>query len=202
MLKLLALVLTSALGSTALAATPKDVQAGSVVNSWIQGGLRVTDVFFDLGIQGRGFFALKMPGGDFVFTRNGAFFLDKEGYLSHKSLGGRLVVVDVARPGGAEPVAIGPVLTKPQAAVKTMRVNLDGTIEGVYADGYVRHLGWVKLATFQNARRLERSGGEHALLPTEASGPAFFGLPQTETFGSIYPSTLEELDGIYELSLD
>lgn len=196
-----ALSLSLSLGFPALAATPKDVQAGSIVNSWIQGGLRVTDQLFDLGIQGRGFFALKMPDGSNIYTRHGSFFLDKEGYLSHKALGGRLLVVDADDPTRTTPVPLGERLTR-HAGAKSMRVNLDGTIEGVYADGWVRKLGWVKLAVFQNARMLRHSAGDHALFPTETSGEAFFGLPQTEVYGNVYSGTLEEVEEIYELSLD
>lgn len=192
MLKHALLLLTFA-APNAPAATPKAVQAGSIANSWIQGGLRVTENLFDLGIQGRGFFALQMPNGDTVFTRHGAFYMDKDGYLSHKSMGGRLVM---------EPSNLGEALMRRNVPVKSMRVGLDGTIQGIYADGYVVKIAVVKLATFQNARKLRRSGGEHALYATEASGDAFYGLPQTETFGSVYAFAIEELDDPYELSLD
>lgn len=168
------------------------VEAGAVANSWIQGGLRVTDHLLDLAIQGRGFFALTLPDGGRVFSRHGAFYLDRQGYLSHKQLGGRLVT---------EPMNVGEALTKHASELKGMRINLDGTVEGVYADGHVIKVAWLNLAAFQNARKLERRG-EHQLWPTQESGEPFYGHPQTGPFGSVYAASLEELDGIYENSLD
>lgn len=186
-----------------LAATPRMVQAGSIVNSWIQGPLRATNQLFDLGVNGRGFFALAASDGSYVFTRDGAFFLAPDGYLAHKSLGGHLVVTNCdASASAVSVVSLADRLTEPAAAVKTMRVNLDGSIEGVYVDGEVRKLGCLRLATFQNARKLRRVDGD-GLVSTDASGEAYFGQPQTETFGSVFSSSREILeDEIYSQSLD
>ena len=62
------------------------------VQSWItapsrlytdyeQGGLEETGQPLDFAIEGDGFFALETPNGERVYTRNGNFSFDDEGYL-------------------------------------------------------------------------------------------------------------------------
>lgn len=51
-----------------------------------QGALQVTGVNTDLAIQGEGFF-IEKRGNNSFYTRNGAFSLDKDGYLVNPSNG-------------------------------------------------------------------------------------------------------------------
>ena len=52
-----------------------------------QGGLEETGQPLDFAIEGDGFFALETPNGERVYTRNGNFSLDDEGYLWLSSYG-------------------------------------------------------------------------------------------------------------------
>ena len=51
-----------------------------------QGALQVTGVNTDLAIQGEGFF-IEKRGNNSYYTRNGAFSLDRDGYLVNPSIG-------------------------------------------------------------------------------------------------------------------
>ncbi len=61
-----------------------------VQQQFLQGTLSTTNNPLDLAIMGGGFFTLQDPQGRQVFSRNGAFTLDNQGYLQDSS-GARLV---------------------------------------------------------------------------------------------------------------
>ena len=75
--------------------------------------------------------------------------------------------------------------------IKSMRVDLDGNLVGVFTNGIVRPLGAVALATFENQDGLMKAG-HNTFYATSDSGPAKIGMPQTGSRGSIYASSLEE----------
>ncbi len=49
-----------------------------------QGGLKETQNPLDFAIEGEGFFKIETKGGEVLYSRNGHFFLDAEGYLVDK----------------------------------------------------------------------------------------------------------------------
>lgn len=75
--------------------------------------------------------------------------------------------------------------------LRTLKFELDGTIQGFYTNGLSRTLGCVGMATFENQDGLEKAG-RNMFIQTIASGPMKAGTPQTGTRGSIYSSSLEE----------
>ncbi len=75
--------------------------------------------------------------------------------------------------------------------LKSMRVDLDGSIIGVYTNGLVKTLGALALATFENQDGLMK-GGRNLFYGSIESGPAKIGMAQTGTRGSIFASSLEE----------
>lgn len=75
--------------------------------------------------------------------------------------------------------------------IKSLRIELDGTVHGVYTNGVVRPLGAIALATFENQDGLMKAG-RNQFYSTIDSGPAKIGMGQTGTRGSIYASSLEE----------
>jgi len=75
--------------------------------------------------------------------------------------------------------------------IKSLRIELDGTLLGVYTNGVVKTLGAVALATFENQDGLLKAG-RNQFIGTPDSGPPKIGLPQSGTRGSIYASSLEE----------
>jgi len=69
---------------------PKQVGLGMIIASidtiHTQGSLQTTGIMTDLALQGNGFFILK-DGDKNYYTRNGAFGLDKDGYLVNPANG-------------------------------------------------------------------------------------------------------------------
>ncbi len=75
--------------------------------------------------------------------------------------------------------------------IKSLRIELDGSVHGVYTNGVVRVLGAVALATFENQDGLMKAG-RNQFYSTIDSGPPKIGMAQSGTRGSIYASSLEE----------
>lgn len=195
----LILTLLVSISSTLHGQTPSAILEGASINLWIQAGLRDTSRLTDLAIQGQGFFMIENAQGISCFTRVGRFELSARGYLRSLDLDGDLVsIVDGKR---LERISLSGAGRWNRGYLKSIRIDLDGVIQGFYSDGSSKRLGRLALALFQNARRLERLG-EHCLQPTQASGSPFLDYAQTDGRGSIYASTLEEVDEeIYDLSL-
>lgn len=57
------------------------------VTDYTQGIMEETGRIFDFSINGEGFFEIQTPGGERLYTRNGSFTLDDEGYLFLQHIG-------------------------------------------------------------------------------------------------------------------
>jgi flagellar hook protein FlgE len=75
--------------------------------------------------------------------------------------------------------------------IKSLRIELDGSIHGVYTNGIIKPLGALALATFENQDGLMKAGRNQFYSSIE-SGPPKIGMAQSGTRGSIYASSLEE----------
>jgi flagellar hook protein FlgE len=75
--------------------------------------------------------------------------------------------------------------------IKSLKIELDGSIRGIYTNGVQRQLGAVALASFENQDGLMKAG-RNLFYATLDSGPAKVGLAQSGTRGAVYASTLEE----------
>jgi flagellar hook protein FlgE len=75
--------------------------------------------------------------------------------------------------------------------IKSLRIDLDGSVYGMYTNGVVRTLGAVALATFENQDGLMKAG-RNQFYSTIDSGPPKIGMAQSGTRGSVYASSLEE----------
>lgn len=75
--------------------------------------------------------------------------------------------------------------------IKSLRIELDGSIRGIYTNGVQRQLGSVALATFENQDGMLKAG-RNLFYSTLDSGPAKIGLAQSGTRGAVYASSLEE----------
>ncbi len=75
--------------------------------------------------------------------------------------------------------------------IKSLRIEMNGEIHGVYTNGLVKTLGAVGMATFENQDGLMK-GGRNLFYSSIDSGPPKIGMAQTGTRGSIYASSLEE----------
>ncbi len=106
-----------------------------VVTSFMQGNVRETHRPMDMAIKGDGFFCVRVDGGE-MYTRDGAFVTDSEGYLS--SAEGHRVVGDMGW------VYIGD---------EEFQLRSNGEI---YSDEYF--LDRLKLVTFDRPEELEKVG--------------------------------------------
>jgi len=73
----------SAFGSTSSTAIGSGVVLQNVAQQFNQGNLEFTDNSLDLAISGEGFFAMAptLDSGETIYTRAGAFGIDKDGYI-------------------------------------------------------------------------------------------------------------------------
>jgi flagellar hook protein FlgE len=75
--------------------------------------------------------------------------------------------------------------------LKSLKIALDGTIEGIFTNGVTKTMGALALATFENQDGLQKAG-RNQFYANVTSGPPKIGTPQSGTRGSIYSSSLEE----------
>lgn len=75
--------------------------------------------------------------------------------------------------------------------LKSLKVDADGSVRGVFTNGTERRLFSVALATFSNQTALMKVGRNSWIAPPKAGEP-HIGTPQSGNRGSIYSSSLEE----------
>ena len=140
-----------------------------------QGNFQQTDNPFDLVIQGRGFFQVRLASGQVAYTRAGDFQLNKDGVM---------VTSD------GDPVE--PAITIPPSA-QSVTIATDGTVSYLLpGQSAAQQAGQIQLANFQNPAGLN-SLGRNLYTPTDASGDATVGNPGgTEGLGSILQGYTEQ----------
>jgi flagellar basal-body rod protein FlgG len=119
-----------------------------------QGSLEPTSNRFGLGIQGEGFFRVKLPNGEVRYTRDGNF---------HRDVAGGLVT--------SEGYTLDPPVTIPQEAI-AVTIGGDGTVTvQTSEDGTPQQAGQVSLFRFPNPGGLKAQGGNY-FSESAASGVA------------------------------
>lgn len=158
---------------------PTGVQIGlgtkiaAVSRSHEQGTMQNTENPLDIAINGRGFFRIELPNGDFGYTRDGQFQLSPDGEIVTKD--GYIVAPNIVVPDDAISVSV--------SKEGQVQAIIDGQIDPV-------DLGQFDLATFINPAGL-RAVGDNLYLATEASGDEVIGLAGEEGFGSMQQGFLE-----------
>ncbi|MGD9602592.1 MAG: flagellar hook protein FlgE [Gammaproteobacteria bacterium] len=109
-------------------ATGSGVNAARVAQQFTQGNITFTDSGLDLAISGQGFFIVDDEGAR-LFTRDGAFGVDREGFVVNSN-DQRLVAFEVddtgAVTGSTAPLRISSANTQPQATTEIeLGANLD-----------------------------------------------------------------------------
>jgi len=156
---------------------PAGIQIGmgakvvAVEKVFTQGDYTQTKNQLDMAIEGKGFFKL-MSNGKEVFTRSGAFKLDKDGYICDSN-GNRL------QPEFAVP-----------AKTATITIEPGGKIVCAGSDGKELGSVQIQLFNFPNPAGLQ-SIGHNLFVPSDASGEAVQGNPGTDEFGTILQGFLE-----------
>ena len=156
---------------------PSGIQVGmgakvvSVDKSFLQGDFSQTKNPLDMAIEGRGFFKVLNNGRE-VYTRSGAFKLDKDGYIVDSN-GNRL---------------------QPEFAIPATTVNITidsgGKLVASGSDGKELGSTQIQLFDFANPAGL-RSMGQGLFVPTDASGDAVQGNPGIDEFGTILQGSVE-----------
>ncbi len=144
----------------------------STSRSFLQGDLTATGNKTDIAIQGKGFFRVQLPNGDFAYTRDGSFKLNSQGQLVTNE-GYRLSGVDQIDPKATE-----------------LTIGNDGTMS-IVLNGAVQQLSPVTMTDFANAEGL-RAIGNNLYQVTEASGAAEDGVaPGAQGLGTLAQGYLE-----------
>ncbi len=149
------------------------VRLAAISRVFSNGERVTTERDLDLSIDGDGFFQITRPDGDTVYTRDGAFQLDRDGNLVN-ALG----------------YLLEPNIQIPAEAVQ-VTVLRDGTVSVTEAgQTQPTNAGQLDLARFSNPAGLRALGG-NLFAPTEASGDPETGTPDQTGFGSIAQGFLE-----------
>ncbi|MGB9697794.1 MAG: flagellar basal-body rod protein FlgG [Thermodesulfobacteriota bacterium] len=156
---------------------PAGIQIGmgakvvAVEKVFTQGDYTQTKNQLDMAIEGKGFFKLMSMGRE-VYTRSGAFKLDKDGYICDSN-GNRL------QPEFAVP-----------AKTATITIEPGGKIVCAGSDGKELGSVQIQLFNFPNPAGLQ-SIGHNLFVPSDASGEAVQGNPGSDEFGTILQGFLE-----------
>jgi flagellar hook protein FlgE len=105
-------------------------RVATVAQQFTQGNITTTENSLDLAINGRGFFALTTPQGETVYSRNGQFKRDKDGYIvnneGHHLLGQALDATGAPAGATGTPILLTNSGSPPQpASAINLTANLD-----------------------------------------------------------------------------
>lgn len=149
------------------------VKVAAVSRAHEQGTLQNTENPLDVAIQGRGFFRIELPTGEFAYTRDGQFQLSAQGEIVTK-----------------DGFIVSPNIVVPQDAI-SVSISREGQVQAII-DGQIQpaDLGQFDFVTFVNPAGLNAIG-DNMYLATEASGDEIAGFPGQEGFGTLLQGFLE-----------
>ncbi|MDX8397123.1 MAG: flagellar basal-body rod protein FlgG [Mariprofundaceae bacterium] len=148
------------------------VQTSSVGYIFSEGSFQQTSNPLDLAVQGRGFFEVINGNGDLTYTRAGSFSIDGQGQVV--TAGGKVLQPAITIPADALSINIGP----------------DGTVSVEQPGALSTVVGQIQTVDFSNPGGLKLLGGS-MYQPTNSSGQAITGTPNTNGFGAIGQGMLE-----------
>lgn len=144
------------------------VQVVAIVEDPTPGGIREEDQLPLLALDGEGLFILERGEDERVYTRDGHFSRDGDGYLVN-SLGDRLLGQAINEKGILDRTQLAPLRVRIGATVESAdgatakligyTVQRNGRLVGKYTDGVERTLGRLRIARFQNPQALSRLPG-------------------------------------------
>ncbi|MBB3935574.1 flagellar basal-body rod protein FlgG [Aureimonas phyllosphaerae] len=158
------------------------VRTAAVRSVHIQGALEQTGNNLDIAINGQGWLQIQGPGGETLYTRDGAL---------NKNDTGQIVTLDG--------FTVDPGITVPQ---NTTDISINDSGE-VYAtvEGEAQLIGQLTLVNFANEPGLAAEGG-NLFRETAASGAPIAGVPGDPGYGVIKQGYLENsnVDPVKEIS--
>jgi len=153
-----------------------------------QGSMQNTNNPLDIGIQGPGFFRVKVLstlGDGTAYSRNGAFYVNADNELVLGVGDGYQLVPPVTIPTG----------------VTNITISQDGNITGLKAGAEApTTIGQIKISQFVNPQGLSQLGGS-LFQETAASGPPIESIPGDQGSGQLLQNFLEasNVDPVNEL---
>lgn len=149
------------------------VKLGGVSKLFTPGDRVSTGNELDLAIDGEGFYQVQRPDGTTVYTRDGTFKRDRDGNVV--TTHGYALIPSIQIPQNAENVTILP----------------DGTVSVLEAgQSTPSNVGQIELARFANPAGL-RALGNNLFTPSESSGSAQTGTPDSDGLGATTQGFLE-----------
>lgn len=166
-------------GATGLE-VPTGIQIGSGVRTagiskiFTEGVLENTGNELDMAIEGKGFFQILLPNGEFRYTRDGSFRLNSNGQLVT-----------------ADGFQLQPPISLPNDTL-SVTIGTDGTVSVVTAGApnAATVVGNISTTRFANPSGL-RADGRNLFLETTASGAPITGTPGQNGLGTIQQGFLE-----------
>lgn len=150
------------------------VKSASIDTLFDQGSLKPTDNPLDVAITGAGFFKIEVSGyDDPLYTRDGSFKLDRDGYLL-TSDGNYVMGVDPLEEGAYQ-----------------INIEEDGTVTYMLPDSdESQEAGIIEVAKFTNPAGLQKLGN-NLYMATENSGEAIDWDPEEDKNTSLKSKYLE-----------
>jgi flagellar basal-body rod protein FlgG len=138
--------------SSAIGQVGAGVRTATIVKDHSAGHVTESGDPLHMAINGNGYFSLETSDGDNLYTRDGTFTLDPDGYMITTS--GLRLSGDIQIP----------------SEITSLMISNDGTVKGTYADDSdFTVLGQVELVDFTNRSGLKAMGG-NLYQETENSG--------------------------------
>ncbi|WP_294644991.1 flagellar basal-body rod protein FlgG [uncultured Aureimonas sp.] len=158
------------------------VRTAAVRSVHIQGALEQTGNNLDIAINGQGWLQIQGPGGQTLYTRDGAL---------NKNDTGQIVTLDG--------FTVDPGITVPQNTTD-ISINDSGEVFAT-VDGAAQQIGQLTLVNFANEPGLAAEGG-NLFRETAASGAPIAGVPGDPGYGVIKQGYLENsnVDPVKEIS--
>lgn len=156
---------------------PDEVGSGIRVTSttpvMVDGTLQQTNNTWDLAIQGNGFFELRTADDERVYTRDGQFKVDADGYLATNA--GLRLSQQIQVPADATHITLA------------SNGEIHATLGSDKADAVI---GTLELASFASPEALRSVGGNN-FATTPDSGDAVMGKPGDAGFGNVTQGYVE-----------
>src|SRR4030088_3332213 len=139
-----------------------------------QGTLSPTGNDLDIAIRGEGFFKIQMPDGTYAYTRDGSFQMDQQGRIN-----------------SAQSNPVQPTITIPQNS-SGLTINAQGQVT-VQLPGSTTPttVGQIGLTRFINKAGMQPTG-DSLFTDTAAAGPPQDGIANTDGYGDMQQSNLEQ----------
>ncbi len=151
-------VYANALGGGGNTAVGIGVNVAAVAQQFSQGNISTTENPMDVAINGAGFFQMQESANRVVYTRNGQFKVNRDGFIVNNAQG-RLMgyMADnngAIQPGVAVPLKLPTAGVSPQATAKLdLELNLDARAEATAPVGSPM-INFADIETFNNATGL------------------------------------------------